>query len=280
MKFYLGSILVLFTLQGFAACDGSPQDFIINDPIDHIPFTVTAKVYRPDSLLKVSTVFIIPPIVGETPIDRGMAQKICSSGMAAYILNVVKDVTIDYEINHYSIHDETYVRALSSVQSVISELEKDSGMNGKFGILGMSLGGMISTYVAGSEPKILASVIVVGAGNVPGVISYSDQKRVAAIREGRMEKFNIPDQASYEQIFKNLVPHDPISVAANIRPGSMYLFIAVNDTTVPTRYQQELRSKVADPLVFEMKGNHVQGIIKAGTIHSRNITNFFSNQLM
>jgi hypothetical protein len=111
------------------------------------------------------------------------------------------------------------------------------------------------------------------------VISYSDKTRVAAIRQGRMEKFNIPDQKSYELIFKDLIPHDPISVASNIRPGSMYLFMALNDTTVPTRYQQELRRKVADPLVYEMKGNHVTGIVKAGTIHSGSILNFFWNQL-
>jgi hypothetical protein len=60
----------------------------------------------------------------------------------------------------------------------------------------------------------------------------------------------------------NLVPHDLLTVAHNIRPGSMYML----DTTVPMRFQPELSSKMNNPLVYEMNGNHIQGIIKAGTI--------------
>ena len=279
MKGFLIIAVFFFSSLGFAGCDGSQITFSMLDPIDNVNFTITAKVYRPDTTEKVSTVFVIPPIVGETVIDRSMAGKFCSNGMASYILNVVKDVSVDYEINRYSVHDELYVRALSAVQTVMAELEKDPGLNGKFGILGMSQGGIISAYVAGSEPKILASVIVVGGGNVPGIITYSDQERVAAIRNGRMQKFGIRSQKDYLEVVRNLVPHDPITVAQNIRPGSAYLFIANSDTTVPTRYQQELREKIKDPLVYEMRANHVTGIVKAGTIHAGKIVNFFLNRL-
>ncbi len=271
--------LASFTLQ--AACDGNIQNFPMLDPVDQKPFEVTAKIYRPEQInnQKVSTIFILPPIVGETVLDRKLATKFCNNGMAAYVLNVVKAIPLEEEIPNLNVHNDSYIRALAGVKTVLSQLENDSQLNGNFGILGMSLGGMLATYVAGSEPLIKASVIIVGAGNVPGVLSYSDQKIVKAQREARMKLFNIPDQKSYEEILKPLVPNDPINVAANIRPGSMYIFIAVNDTTVPTRFQQELRQKVPDPLVYEMNANHFNGIVKAGTIHAGKITNFFRYQL-
>ena len=118
----------------------------------------------------------MPPIVGETQIDRRMTNKFCANGMAVYILNVVQDLTIDEEVE----------------------------LSGKFGIMGMSPGGMISTYVAGSDPDILVSVIVIGGGNVPGILTCSDQARIVEIREKRMAKFNIPSLQAYENTFKIL----------------------------------------------------------------------------
>lgn len=272
--------IAFLSVSAFASCDGHLENFPMIDPTDQKPFNVTAKVYRPSigKSERMPVIFILPPIVGETLIDRKLAAKFCSLGMASYIVNTVKDIPLEEEIPDLSVHDKSYVRALAGVRTVISALEKDPAINGNFGILGMSLGGMLSTYVAGSEPKIKASVIVVGAGNVPGVLAYSEQERVKAQRLGRQELFKIPDQKSYEEILRPLVPNDPIHVAANIRPGSMYMFIAVKDVTVPTRYQQELRNKVPDPLVYEMNANHFNGIVKAGTIHAGKIANFFLNQ--
>lgn len=280
-KLNLIVLSLLLPLSLHAACDGDTVTYPMIDPVDQKGFEVTAKVYRPNvrGNEKLATVFILPPIVGETVLDRKLAAKFCNKGMAAYILNVVKFIPLEEEIPNLNVHNDSYVRALAGVQTVLAKLKNDTQLNGNFGILGMSLGGMLATYVAGSEPMIKASVIVVGAGNVPGVLTYSDQKIVKAQREGRMKLFNIPDQKSYQEVLKPLVPNDPINVAANVRPGSMYMFIANNDTTVPTEFQQELRRKVPDPLVYEMNANHFNGIVKAGTIHAGKITNFLRNQL-
>lgn len=275
------AIITFLSVSSYASCDGHSEDFPMIDPTDQKPFNVTAKVYRPTlgKDEKFPVVMILPPIVGETLIDRKLAAKFCGLGMGAYIVNAVKDIPLEDEIPDLSVHDNSYVRALAGVRTVIAALDKDPVVNGNYGILGMSLGGMLSTFVAGSEPKIKASVIVVGAGNVPGVLAYSEQERVKAQRVGRLKLFNLKDQIAYEELLKPLVPNDPINVAANVRPGSMYMFIAMNDTTVPTKYQQELRKKVADPLVYEMNANHFNGIVKAGTIHAGKIARFFLNQL-
>lgn len=279
VHFLFFGLLLSLSTPTIASCEGIHKIFTMMDPIDQKPFEIKAKFYKPKSGLKVSAVFILPPITGENPIDRRMAKKICKNGMASLVVNVVKTLTIEEEIVYFGTHDDTYVRALAAIKTVIHELKNDSDLSGKFGILGMSLGGMISTYIAGSEPDILASVIVVGAGNVPGILAYSDQKHIKAIRKERMKRFNIPTQKAYEAFFQNLIPHDPITVAANVRPGSMFLIMASTDKTVPTKYQKQLRDVVPNPKVHVMKAHHVSGVIAAGTIHASKITNFFLSQL-
>lgn len=273
-------ILIIFSLSTLTfACEPVTKSLAIIDPVDGAEFTVAIKRYHPKTSEKVPAVFILPPIVGETVLDRQLAARFCSNGMSGLILNVVKVNSTEEEISNLYVHDNSYVRALAGVRAVISDLEKDPSILSRYGILGMSLGGMLAAYVAGSEPRILASVIVVGAGYVPGVLAYSDQEVAKAQREARMKKFGLTTAVEYENLLKNLVPNDPLYVMKNVRPESMYMFIANSDTTVPTKYQRLLRDAVTDPLVYEMRGNHFNGIIKAGTVHAGKITNFLKNRL-
>lgn len=278
MLFFLS--LLSFSLLG-ASCDADLQNYPIIDPVDQSIFNVRAKVYRPSQISKkkIPAIFIIPPIVGETVLDRRMAKKFCKNGMATYILGLVKVLSPEQEIYDLNVHDNSYVRALAGVRAVLNDLTKDPELNGEFGVLGMSLGGMLAAYIAGREPLIRANVLVVAAGNVPGVLAYSDQESVKAQRLKRMEIFRTPNQNSYKELLETLIPNDPINFAQNIQPKSSYLFIATNDTTVPSKYQQELRKKIRDPIVYEMRNNHFNAIVKAGTIHAEKITRFFMHHL-
>lgn len=280
MKKMIIVLAVITSFSGFAECDGKEKQYSYIDPTDGKIFTAQTKVYIPSRSTKVPAVFILPPIVGETVLDTRMGKKFCQNGIAAYILNVVKVIPPEEENLDIMVHDNSYVRALAGLREVMKNIQADPALNGRFGVMGTSLGGMLAAYIAGSEPAIEASVIVVGAGNVPGVLTYSDQELVEAQRYARYKIFNLKSEQEYQDLLRPLVPNDPINVAHEIAPRSMYMFLALNDTTVPTKYQQELRRKVPSPLVYEMSGNHFNGIVKAGTIHANKIINFFKWKLM
>ncbi|MBY0515636.1 MAG: hypothetical protein K2P81_01920 [Bacteriovoracaceae bacterium] len=268
---------LLFSTFSFAQCTGAERVFKTVDPIDQTPWDISTKEYVPAK--KSSVVFIVPPIVGETVLDRRLAAKFCANGMAAYIVQVVKIVAPEREAVDLSIHDESYVRAQGGVSSIIDILESENKFTGRYGILGMSLGGMLSAYVAGSEPRIIASVIAAGAGNAAGVLATSDQELVVKQRETRLSTLGFPNAQAYEEALRAAIPHDPLSVAGNIQPNSMYLFIANSDTTVPTKYQLQLRDAVKEPLVFRINSAHRNALIKAGTIHAGKITSFLLRRL-
>jgi dienelactone hydrolase len=277
-KLIFVTILFSLSFSAMGQCSGRERNFQAVDPVDQSSWIIRTKEYLP-SKKSVPVIFVLPPIVGETVLDRRVASKFCASGMASYIIQVIRENSPEREIRDWRVHDESYERALAGVSQLINVFQNDDRFNGKFGILGMSLGGMLASFVAGSEARITASVIVAGAGNVAGVLTDSDQEIVVQQRNARMAFFDLPDEQAYFLRLKSLVTLDPILVASNIAPRSMYLFIANSDTTVPTQYQKELRQAVPEPLVFVMNASHTSGLIKAATLHAKKMTSFFSRRL-
>jgi dienelactone hydrolase len=276
MKKFIFGFFLSFNL--YAACDGSSRVFTHPDAVDGSLWAMTSKQYltsNPTSPM----VFILPPIVGETILDRRLAERFCRAGLSTLILHAVREVSPEREARDLAIHDESYVRAHGAVSAVMNAIEAQGLRPTRYGVLGMSLGGMLAAYVAGAENKISASVVVAGAGNAAGVLSHSDQELVVAQRKKRFETLGFTGVDSYEAALRAAISHDPLSVAANVPARSMYLFIATRDTTVPTRYQRELRQAINSPLVFEMRAGHTSGLVKAGTIHAGKITNFMVKRL-
>lgn len=271
------ALLTLFLpLLSWANCKEDNSSLLTQDPTSNTPWKVETKSYLTNR--SNSYIFIVSPIVGETVLDRRLAQRLCANGLSAVIAGVVKTdnpLTADSDL---SIHDNSYVRALAGIQALMSQIQLSSP-DARFGILGMSLGGMLSAYVAGAEERIEASVIVAGAGNAAGVLADSDQEIVRAQRERRYDIFNLSNPKEYENLLRPLIPNDPLSVAGNIRPNSSYLFIANNDSTVPTKYQRELREAINSPLVYSMNVGHRQALIRAGTIHAAKIVSFLKRRL-
>lgn len=277
MKLFLMVLLIFTTSTLWADCRETLSLTETIDPTDGTDWQVSTKSYL-TSRTK-SFIFIVSPIVGETVLDRRLAQRFCANGMSTIIAGVVKEdnpLTADADL---SIHDKSYVRALAGIQALMNQIQLTSP-EARFGILGMSLGGMLSAYIAGADARIEASVIVAGAGNAAGVLADSDQQIVKGQRERRLTLFNLSSASDYENLLRPLIINDPLSVAGNIKPNSSYLFIANADTTVPTRYQRELREAIAEPLVYAMNVGHTQALIRAGTIHAGKIVSFFKRRLL
>ena len=277
------NLILVFCFISFSAwgapCDGNTQTFPTTDPQTGKEWFVKARAFRPATSSKVPAIFILPPIDGANELDRTLARAFCASGMGAYIVNIINDP--EFEDRTWDLNTHTYevLRVEKGLKLVMDKLETDSGVSGKFGILGASLGGIQSAYIAGSDTRIIASVILAGAGNVPGILAFSEQNTIKNLREARMSLFGIQDQPTYESIMNPFILFDPIDVAGNVKPGSMMMFITTKDDDVPTVYQQELRSKVREPRVIEIDAEHIPGIVIAGTVHGPDIIEFFKDWL-
>jgi dienelactone hydrolase len=271
--------LILLSFCSYAQCTGQVRVFDMADPVDGSPWPLLTKEYVPN-YQGAPVIFILPAIVGETQLDRQLALRFCKAGMATYILHTMRPIDRQREVEEFKIHDEAFLRAHGAVKNVIYELELRAQFLPRYGILGMSLGGVLASYVAGVERKILASTIIAGAGNTAGVLAHSDQRLVVRLRQRRMRALRIPTVTAYEAQLRAVLRIDPVDFASSISPRSMYLFIPNRDRTVPVRYQRELRDAVNAPLVYEMRASHTVGLVKATRLHGGKITSFFAKRLL
>lgn len=271
--------LTFLSFCSYAQCTARVRVFDIADPVDGAHWPLHTKEYTPQKSAS-PVIFILPPIVGETQLDRHFAARFCSAGMTVYILHVLRPENPQRELHDFGIHDDAFLRAHAAVRNVIFELELERRFLPRYGILGMSLGGVFAAYVAGVEPKILASAIIAGAGNTAGLLAHSDQEIVAKLRQRRMRELSIPSRRSYESQLRAALTIDPLDVVSRIEPRSMYMFIPRSDRTVPVRYQRELRRAVREPLVYVMRGTHRVGLVKATRLHGGKIRSFFAKRLL
>jgi hypothetical protein len=274
-------ISLLFSFSLWGQCDGHTEQFQIEDPFHWAPWSVPAKVFRPPEVISTSfpVVFLLPPVSGETPIESTLALNFCLQGMAAYVLDVTKDIPAGYIIPNLNIHDEDLQRAQIAVSSIINKLESDSQVNGKFGVLGASLGGIISAYLAGAEPRLQRSVVIAGGGNIAGILADSEEERVSRERNFRFNLLGITQREEYEQLLVPFIQNDPLAGAKNIAPNSMMIFLLTLDSDVPTVYQRQLAEQVPEPRVIELERPHIPGIVEASSLFADEITDFLQEGL-
>lgn len=273
MKTLFFILLFVFSFSSFAACDGKGEIISFRDPVRKGQFDISARIYRPLKE-KFPVVFILPPIVGETPLDGALAANLCVNGFGAYILNVLNDPPDSEQVSNLNVHEDALIRAEFAIEKWMEKISVDPSFNGNFGILGASQGGIISSYLAGTFPQLKASVLIAAAGNVATVLSSSTQEAILSLKEKRKELFNIQSDQAYANLMRPYVTRDPLFVARNIPANSSLVFVMTKDTDVPTVYQRQLVRSLNSPEVITLSNSHVPGIIEAATLRSGDIIKF------
>lgn len=278
MKALIILLLVFFIPKVYAICDGTVESITVPDPVNKGIYEIRARVYRP-AATDFPVVFILPPIVGETPLDGALAGTFCVSGLGAYILDVLNDPPEAEEIVNLNSHEDTLIRAELALNLFIARLNQDPQVRKNYGLLGASQGGIISSYLAGVNPSIKSLVILAAGGNVPEILATSEQESVKNLREKRMVAFNITTQEEYENLVRPYFTLEPTLVARNVPENSVLQFIMTRDVDVPTKNQRELRTAFRSPKVIEINNTHLEGIIQASTLEAGRILKFFQDRL-
>ena len=280
-KFILVILIYCYSSSSWSICNGALQKISFPDPINTTTFTIESKVYRP-AVPEGSTfpvVFIFPPVVGETPLDGALAFNLCTSGIGAYILNVLNDPPESEQIQNLNTHEDGLIRAEFALGKFFETLSVDPQVSGNFGVLGASLGGIIVSYLMGIRPELKAGVLLSAGGDIAEILSDSQQESVRKLREARLLAFSLPDEKAYENFVRPFITREPLIFAPNISPGSVLMFITRFDIDVPTKNQRELADAIQGERVIELNNTHVPGIIEASTVFQDEIIKFFKERL-
>lgn len=228
-------------------CNGQELEYDTTYPQRETPYRVQARSYIP-SKMGIPVVFLLPPLGGSNPLDRGMAQALCSRGIAAIL--ILNDFTgLDSNtLMPVSDHDHTPRRVVSAIKGGLQVVATFSNIRpDKAGIFGASLGGILGSIAYGVMPEISAATFLVNGGDVPNTLTYTDQAPILRIKRQRMAAENLKNDAEYEHYLNQHITLDPLHFASLMPPDSLRLYLSRNDKAVPSRNQMAFYDAVGKP---------------------------------
>ena len=102
----------------------------------------------------------------------------------------------------------------------------------RVGIMGISLGGVISLLATEADPRIRSTVTVVAAGDMPEILATSGFNRIRKLRKTLTKKYDLDREKLVALAEKELSPIDPITYADRIDPQRLLMINASMDDIV------------------------------------------------
>ncbi len=232
----------------------------------------------------VPAVIMIPPIGGTNLLDRKMAETFCENKMSALIL------TDDFAyIQSQSAgplrppedHQETFYRVGAAVKGSLALISDDANLDyKKVGMFGVSLGGVLGSFMMATQADISAGYFVVAGGDIPQILAVSEQDEVSRIRRKRMSEEGLNTKAEYEEFLREHILFDPMDLAQTMIPETINMVIAERDSSVPTPNQRSLHQAFGQPDTRYINAGHVDAVISAlfWSSDRRDIARFFEKR--
>jgi hypothetical protein len=146
---------------------------------------------------------------------------------------------------------DTVVAARMALRVLGEMHEVDSGQLHYFGV---SAGGIFGGVLLGVEPAIRRAVLVLPGGDLPRIVTESDESSVVAYRAAW--KGRGVDPATLRLQFAKEVRTDPQHLARFVEPARILLFLGIGDTVVPVGTGRALRATLGNPETYVLGGNH------------------------
>lgn len=202
------------------------------------------KFHKATQGVKNKLIVITPNILGETVLERAMAQFLQENGY--HVLVPMTEVRLDIVDENSFQRIEDINRSSLKLTNLLIDY-----VNGYFnfdrdniGLVGVSLGGIRSSMLLGSDDRFKAMFIAVAGSDMPSIYAYSEHSIIIDIRERHMEFLGLKTQKEYEDILRENVHLDSSIVANSKYLNNVAMIIANKDTSVPTINQWKLWSEI------------------------------------
>ena len=139
----------------------------------------------------------------------------------------------------------------------------------KLGIMGTSLGAIVTALVTGLDNRFAAASYVLGGIDLARVLWRSS--RVVSERE------KLRGQGyTEEKLREELAPIEPGNYLKEVRPGKTFVVLARYDTVVPPETGEELIAALSHPAVLRLETGHYGGFLVQKRVHHE-VSSFFAS---
>jgi len=223
---------------------------------------------------KFPTIIILPIANGVDFCARGFAKHFASGGFNCAI---VHNRHIDIEDIASAEQVEDYLRqtVLDSRQILDYLIERKEVDSNKLGCLGMSLGGIRASIVAGVDERLKCCVIGLAGGSMAEVAFLSKLKEVKEYMTGLFE-MGISPETIHAEVSEKVVT-DPLKLAKYTDARDTLMYIAMFDRVIHRKCGDKLWEAVGKPEAVYFFSGHFTSLLYL-PYAERDSLNFFKRK--
>ncbi|NOZ02459.1 MAG: prolyl oligopeptidase family serine peptidase [Deltaproteobacteria bacterium] len=117
----------------------------------------------------------------------------------------------------------------------------------RLGVLGVSMGAMQASILAGTDPRVKAAVLVIGGAGLADLLLTADDDFINEYREAVSNRLGIPESDLGPVLHEALDPMDNAKPAGGMNPDTTLMFSALFDRVVRPRYGRRLWEAAGRP---------------------------------
>jgi len=246
-------------------------------------FVVKGRFVKPRrSSRPVPFVVSFPPLGGSSIIDRGISDELCLNRIATFITKTDLSGVDSRTVPPISDHNAAFARGVAYAKAIYLHALEDSSLDEeRFGVLGASMGGIMSSFAMSVFDKIGAGYFVVAGGNLPEILANSTNDKVKRMRKLRIAEHNLKDKFEYQLFMESQLLFDPLDFVDSIDPENVHMVTSRRDTVVPTVNQNELWEAMGQPKRKISRFNHFWTIFDnlTGDNQEKKVAEFFAKKL-
>ncbi|MEM1113188.1 MAG: dienelactone hydrolase family protein [Pseudomonadota bacterium] len=125
----------------------------------------------------------------------------------------------------------------------------------RIGLIGFSMGALVGSLVTASDDRLAASVLVMGAADLPEVMSYCSG-RPGMARESLMNRFNWSTEQYRNELTARIGFLDPRPFTPSIDPQRVFMIDAYYDDCMPATARDALWQAMGEPRRMSFLAGH------------------------
>jgi hypothetical protein len=262
-----------------SGCAMRNETIQVDDPVSKTSMSYDLLLQYPKADHPLPVVIIVPTIQGtQEYLEPRIAYSLCQAGFASIIADV-NDFRQPKQYPAWGAEDITNRKAILALETVVDFAQGIPQFDkNKIGAIGLSLGGITTSMWTSLDPRLKATVIVVGGGNLPFILSHSDEPNVVELRDRRMAAGDLKSIDDYDSVLRSNIKLDPFYFAPLANRHRILMVMAESDMKVPYAAQLEQFNAFGQPQSITFMGGHVLTILEVIYFYMGDVETFLAEK--
>jgi hypothetical protein len=237
--------------------------------------THTAFLYLPDQIQPAPAVILLPITQGDY-YTKQMAHFLSEKGI----------ITLRFQSHGHLLTARNSHDALTEFEALLKEDVMDvlegidwlsaqpSVDHERIGIVGISMGAVIGSVVAGVDSRIRAGVFILGGGDLSGILFSSKEPNIILIRKRIEEEEDLTREEMITETGRRLRNVDPLTYADHLDPDRILMINAYFDHVIKRRYGMALWEAIGEPPMVMLPTGHYSASLFFNYAQKRMLAHF------